>query len=457
MRSLSDPRSIITPDAFSVSEELLGTPLAPPVRRFIAILVDLLLIFLISRSGWLLLGLAASAFFFRVATQSKVQQRMTRALRLLLGCSGLIILTATAVTWWAVRVLSGPGTVEKIAEAESVAEEVLAGDRTGGARGLLNFVGGAAAAAGFMSAETVEEAQVAGSELARRALQAGLAESEIEGLLHELAPAEAAWRENAISHIMGSLVPDTVVPQDEPALPSLEESLEQYASLLRSGDSASLASPAASRLRSRIGDAMSHDSLAALHREVASLRRANEQNQDELDDTREELEELREGSRFIRFVGDMADEIGITSLWGALYMAFFLAWWSGRTPGKRLTGIRVILLDGKSLSWWMAFERAGGYAAGLATGLLGFAQVFWDPNRQAIHDKIAGTVVVLDGAAPLPGLWSTTATRPQGAEGPQGPHASRRGASAAQGRGEGQKTSEEVSRRSSSDSGGGNG
>jgi uncharacterized RDD family membrane protein YckC len=30
--------------------------------------------------------------------------------------------------------------------------------------------------------------------------------------------------------------------------------------------------------------------------------------------------------------------------------------------------------------------------------MLGFAQVFWDANRQAIHDRIVGTVVVKDGA-----------------------------------------------------------
>ena len=50
------------------------------------------------------------------------------------------------------------------------------------------------------------------------------------------------------------------------------------------------------------------------------------------------------------------------------------------------------------MTWWAAFERAGGYAAGFATGLLGFAQVYWDANRQCIHDRISGTVVVQDGA-----------------------------------------------------------
>ncbi len=67
-------------------------------------------------------------------------------------------------------------------------------------------------------------------------------------------------------------------------------------------------------------------------------------------------------------------------------------------------GIRVLRLDGEPITWWTAFERAGGYAAGFATGLLGFAQVIWDANRQAIHDRIVGTVVVLDGAEKV-GNW----------------------------------------------------
>ena len=79
-------------------------------------------------------------------------------------------------------------------------------------------------------------------------------------------------------------------------------------------------------------------------------------------------------------------------------MTVFLSWWNGQTVGKRMMGVRVVRLDGEPITWWTAFERAGGYAAGLATGLLGFAQVWWDANRQAIHDRIVGTVVVLDGA-----------------------------------------------------------
>ena len=46
---------------------------------------------------------------------------------------------------------------------------------------------------------------------------------------------------------------------------------------------------------------------------------------------------------------------------------------------------------------WDCLERFAGYTAGLATGLLGFLQILWDANRQAVHDKIAGTVVLMEG------------------------------------------------------------
>ncbi|MCU0640382.1 MAG: RDD family protein [Candidatus Krumholzibacteria bacterium] len=79
---------------------------------------------------------------------------------------------------------------------------------------------------------------------------------------------------------------------------------------------------------------------------------------------------------------------------------FFIAYFTiltramrGRTPGKALAGIRVTRLDGRRLTLWDSFGRAGGYAASAATGFIGFLEVLWHPNRQAIHDRIVGTVV----------------------------------------------------------------
>ena len=88
------------------------------------------------------------------------------------------------------------------------------------------------------------------------------------------------------------------------------------------------------------------------------------------------------------------DEVGIGFGWAGLYFTFFPMFWRGMTPGKRLLRLRVVRLDGKPIGWWVAFNRFGGYAASIFTGLLGFFEMFWDPNRQALHDRIAATVVV---------------------------------------------------------------
>ena len=61
---------------------------------------------------------------------------------------------------------------------------------------------------------------------------------------------------------------------------------------------------------------------------------------------------------------------------------------------KAIAAMNGASLDGRPLTTLDAFTRYGGYAAGLATGLIGFARVLWEPNRQAIEDKIAWTVVV---------------------------------------------------------------
>ena len=90
------------------------------------------------------------------------------------------------------------------------------------------------------------------------------------------------------------------------------------------------------------------------------------------------------------FLNDMGLGFGLA----ALYFSFFIAWGRGQTPGKSLLNIKVIQLNNSQISLWEAFGRYGGYGAGLATGLLGFFQIYWDSNRQAIHDKIASTVVI---------------------------------------------------------------
>jgi uncharacterized RDD family membrane protein YckC len=106
------------------------------------------------------------------------------------------------------------------------------------------------------------------------------------------------------------------------------------------------------------------------------------------------LRESVRGSSWLNVVADFSRTFGLTFGWAGVYFTLCTAWGRGRTLGKFLVGTRVVRLDGRALTAMDTFTRYGGYAAGLATGLIGFARLLWDPNRQAIEDKIAWTVVL---------------------------------------------------------------
>lgn len=96
----------------------------------------------------------------------------------------------------------------------------------------------------------------------------------------------------------------------------------------------------------------------------------------------------------IKWLQGILADLGIGFGWAVLYFTLFISWNGGQTIGKALMSIKVVQLNNMPLSIWQAFGRQGGYGAGLATGLLGFLQIYWDPNRQAIQDKVANTLVL---------------------------------------------------------------
>lgn len=152
----------------------------------------------------------------------------------------------------------------------------------------------------------------------------------------------------------------------------------------------------ATALEERLATEFASDSLQALEERIAGLEEEADDARRELAEAEAELEDASSGGLF-SWVRALLDDLGLGFGWAALYTTVLLSATNGQTLGKRLLGIRVVRLDGQRINWWVAFERAGGYAAGFATGLLGFAQVYWDANRQGIHDRIVGTVVVRDG------------------------------------------------------------
>ena len=443
-----DPRSIVTPDAFEVSEELLGMPLARPARRLAAMAVDLVvigIITLVTNSFALILGVVAAALFIRQSfKRTEVRGSVFgRAMRLSLGCLGLAIGVVTLLVWVAVR--SGP----ELADLGSVpGVEVRGPDGApSGTAGLGELAGLLGGGVGLVTAEDADEAREAMETLVRRGRAVGTTDDDIREAVLELAPDDAPWREEVpalLDEVMAEVPeeaaeegartgaeagepgeappavagePDAAAPSPQPVSAlSLPAALEEYALLVEAEGRGALDEAGTARreeLRRVLVAQVAADTVEALENEIAQLERIAESRQEavvELTRALESLEEEAEGGGLFGWLRELVDELGFGFGWATLYMTVVLSWWQGRTVGKRLMGIRVVRLDGQPLTWWTAFERAGGYAAGFATGLLGFAQVWWDANRQAIHDRIVGTVVVVDGAERV-GKWTTDLPR----------------------------------------------
>ena len=99
----------------------------------------------------------------------------------------------------------------------------------------------------------------------------------------------------------------------------------------------------------------------------------------------------------------------------AVYEAVSLRLWSA-TPGKRVVGISVRLLDEPGRLEWPVIVRRVGFLYGVSllsvvpivslvagiVWLLDYLWPLWNKPRQALHDKAAGTVVVEGPARPVP-------------------------------------------------------
>jgi uncharacterized RDD family membrane protein YckC len=66
----------------------------------------------------------------------------------------------------------------------------------------------------------------------------------------------------------------------------------------------------------------------------------------------------------------------------------------GTTVGGSVLGIHVVRLDGRPIDWGTGIVRALGCFLSLFVAGLGFIWIAFDAEKQAWHDKIAGTVVV---------------------------------------------------------------
>ncbi len=374
-----DLRETITPDAFSVAPELLGTPLARPWRRGVAMGIDLLAIAIIAglRISWFLFFLAVTILFFRAAMRPSPSALRKGTRRAVFGVLAAFALIGALIAGYETIADFSPLSwisADESAEAE-VAQEM----------GVMDALGTARDAVAVQSAASATEMTDAATRLGERLQSMGVERGEIRTTLNALVESrEEPWAQDAMSAALANLgleVGTLTEPADSDSL------LLAYAAALQAGDSAAMGS-----LREPLVDAIAADRVAALEERNEHLVADNE-------DLEQQLEQERSRG-LISLITRILNEVGIEFGWSALYFTFFPVIWRGRTPGKRLLGVRIVRLDGRPLGWWSALNRFGGYAASIFTGLLGFFEMFWDDNRQAMQDRIAATVVVLESGGP---------------------------------------------------------
>lgn len=116
------------------------------------------------------------------------------------------------------------------------------------------------------------------------------------------------------------------------------------------------------------------------------------------------------GQRYLDWLTDTDDTVAVFSTVQVLVdyllplvLVVTLWVWLKATPGKLLLGCQVVdARTGRALSLGRAVLRYLGYTlSGLTLGL-GFLWMLWDRRRQTLHDKLAGSIVVIEDEASRP-------------------------------------------------------
>jgi uncharacterized RDD family membrane protein YckC len=92
-----------------------------------------------------------------------------------------------------------------------------------------------------------------------------------------------------------------------------------------------------------------------------------------------------------RDLARLAAPLSVTAL-PVLFVLYLTVFWglAGRTPGMALFGLRVVPTNGRPLSWGAAALRA----VTLTVFPVGFLWCVVDRRHQAVHDKLARTLVI---------------------------------------------------------------
>jgi len=372
--SIEETREILTPTAFKIDQSLFGISLAKPWRRGMALLVDLMFVAILSFAPGELLALLVAITLFNIGGKKRANKRTRVAslrktsLRLVGAFIVFIVLIETLP-----KLFTQLDTFNNQIEQVGQGQDTLS-NKKNNEQNNNDFIKGTVTLAASLAisnsdceqyscwqqlsrhlfeayaqqtSSTVEIEQFNANLLEGISDESSLTAEEIAQLTVQLKQLHLATQtEQVIDKNTAFVSPEIVNPVAQPSLEILvdEGTLQAPSSLeLANGESTNM----------------------SVYKGFAWLQ-------------------------------GLIQDLGLGFGWAAFYFTMFTALWYGQTLGKKLFSIRVIQLDGTPLSIWDSFGRYGGYGAGIATGLLGFAQIYWDPNRQAIHDKISATIVIND-------------------------------------------------------------
>lgn len=319
-------REIVTPYAFIVDENLLGTPLASPMRRAVAMGIDALIIVgLASASLWFILPVMLYLCYLRF--------RLKKFGQVMLLLLGTLLLSTTAI--YAPELITES---ENNSVSQTNQEELSPGAAAQFAVSALRLNSDDCKLE-CIKAELLKSSQ--------QLATAGVAKTKAKELLLDMLEATdlpVKARKELVKQQLSDYQPETVVTPVVATEPQAE---------------------------------LSKSTAEAQSSTTKAWYQPSEDTQS-----------------IIGWVKGILADFGLGFGWAVFYFTAYIHWAHGQTIGKMLCQIKVIQLDGQELDVFAAFSRQGGYGAGFATGFMGFLQVFWDPNRQAIHDKIASTVVI---------------------------------------------------------------
>ncbi|NRD74324.1 RDD family protein [Shewanella sp. VB17] len=337
----ADPKYMVTPLAFQMAPELLYVPLASPLKRFLAMFIDALFVAVLAEQ-------AGFIFIFFVGLTLSIQKKSRELGKLFQWFLYLVMLFMLLVT---VNNLVSPATSSEVENGNE-------GEELGTMKERIVLLGSGSKVMSLYQCEDIE-----------------CAENELIDLITVLK--ESNVNNNLKSSVLINLVNDLSFSSVEKntLLDILNTELPQYSANMTD-----------------IGDVTANqwpDKKATYQMsDNNSSKKYSYQNESRIEQESDDKYSLLEWTK------GLLNDLGLGFGWAALYFTVFTACFDGQTLGKKLFRIRVVQLDGTELSFWCAFVRYGGYGAGFATGLLGFLQIYWDANRQAIQDKISATVVI---------------------------------------------------------------